>query len=252
MKKIVPVIHNKIWGYEIWLVSSLKGYETKFEDNSLVKNAPLIKIIHAKEPLSVQVHPDDTLAKEIENQENGKTETWFVLDCEKNSELVLGLSDYRNEIFQQKLKENNLVDILNVVKAKKSHFYNIPAGLVHGLGTPNNANITVIEVQQPSNTTYRLYDYKRVDKNNQMREIHIDKALKCVKDLDYTAELKNHNEDIYYQNQFYKCELILNSKVAEENGWAIVYENDSYFAYEVNCGETLPNQAIFFVSWTKN
>ncbi|QDY86770.1 hypothetical protein FRW55_01155 [Mycoplasma anserisalpingitidis] len=58
MKKIVPVIHNKIWGYEIWLVSSLKGYETKFEDNSLVKNAPLIKIIHAKEPLSVQVHPD--------------------------------------------------------------------------------------------------------------------------------------------------------------------------------------------------
>lgn len=253
MKKIIPIIHNKIWGYEIWLVSSLKGMETKFVDNSLVKNAPLIKIICAKEPLSVQVHPDDLLAREIEKQNNGKTETWFVLDCNSNSEMVLGLTNYDKKVVENKLKNNNLGDILNIVKVQKSHFYNIPAGLVHGLGTMNKSNITVIEVQQPSDTTYRLYDYKRVDQNNQMREIHVDKALKCIKDLDYNAEIKsNINEDLYYQNEFYKCELISNSKVTKDNGWAIVYENDNYFAYQVSSGEVLPNQAIFFVSWIKN
>ncbi|UCU26897.1 type I phosphomannose isomerase catalytic subunit [Mycoplasma anserisalpingitidis] len=248
MKKIVPVIHNKIWGYEIWLVSSLKGYETKFEDNSLVKNAPLIKIIHAKEPLSVQVHPDDTLAKEIENQENGKSETWYVLDCEKNSELVLGLRRYDTNELVKKLSENNLSNMLNIIQAQKNKFYNISAGLVHGLGTPNHANIKVLEVQQPSDITYRLFDYKRLDKNNKYREIHVEKSLKCIKEIEYISELisKNH---LYFENQYYSCEVVKKSKKVEKHGWAIVFKHNEYFAFELSKDEITPEQTIFYVSW---
>lgn len=119
---------------------------------------------------------------------------------------------------------------------------------MHGLGTPNHANIKVLEVQQSSDITYRLFDYKRLDKNNKYREIHVEKSLKCVKEIEYISGgiSKNH---LYFKNQYYSCEVLKKSKKVEKHGWAIVFEHNEYFAFELSKGEITPEQTVFYVSW---
>lgn len=102
MKKIIPIRFDKIWGYEIWLSSPLKGKETLFEDGEKVSFGPLIKIIQANQPLSVQVHPNDEWAKKLENQDNGKSESWYVLEAKPGSSLVTGLSTFDEQVIREK------------------------------------------------------------------------------------------------------------------------------------------------------
>lgn len=144
----------------------------------------LIKLIDAKEDLSVQVHPDDDYAREHENGSLGKTEMWYVLEATKNAKLTYGLyHDTDRETLRRSIANGTVEKYLQKVPVKKDDLFYIPAGTIHAIG----AGILLAEIQESSNLTYRLYDYDRVDKNGEKRALHIDKALE-VADLKGSLE----------------------------------------------------------------
>ncbi len=134
----------------------------------------LIKFIDAKEDLSVQVHPDDGYAAEHENGSWGKTEMWYVLSARKHSELIYG---FRYDVDEGRVRaaaaDGSIGELLNHVPVKKNDLFFINAGTVHAIGS----GCLIVEIQENSNITYRLYDYDRIDRNGQKRPLHIDKAL---------------------------------------------------------------------------
>ena len=153
----------------------------------------LVKFIDAKSDLSVQVHPDDEYARAHENQ-NGKTEMWYVIDAEDDASLIYG---FRHKVTPEILKEavetGTLDKHLQKVKVRKGDTYFVPAGTVHGIGE----GILLAEIQESSNVTYRVYDYNRVDKNGQMRELHFDKAVQ-VMDMGVAPEVKQKHRMVKY------------------------------------------------------
>ena len=145
-----------------------------FEDFPL-----LIKFIDANDKLSVQVHPDDAYAK-ANGLDAGKTEMWYIVDAKEGASLVYGLRDKVKPTAKELLEYNEqgkLAEKLNFVPVKKGDCFFIPAGLVHAIGE----GIVIAEIQQNSNTTYRMYDYDRVGKDGKKRELHIEKAAEVIK-----------------------------------------------------------------------
>ena len=139
----------------------------------------LVKFIDARQKLSVQVHPDDEYAKLYERGQLGKTEMWYVLEADKDAELIYGFySDMDSVAVRQSLANGTIEKYLQKVKVQQDDVFYIPAGTVHGIGAGN----LIAEVQESSNLTYRLYDYDRTDKQGQKRELHLEKAL-AVADL---------------------------------------------------------------------
>lgn len=139
----------------------------------------LIKFIDAKKDLSVQVHPDDEYAMKYENGSLGKSEMWYVLDAQKDAQLVYGFyHDMEEDKLRQSLEDGTVEKYLQKVPVQKDDVFYIKAGTVHAIG----AGALIAEIQESSNLTYRLYDYNRMDKNGKKRELHIDKAL-AVADL---------------------------------------------------------------------
>ena len=142
----------------------------------------LIKLIDARDKLSVQVHPDDNYAKK-EGLPAGKTEMWYILDAAPGAKLVYGMKKdtfLSDDMIRQAANNGTLEDHMNFVNVKKGDVFFIPAGLVHAIGE----GILIAEVQQNSNTTYRMYDYNRKDKDGNTRELHLEKALEVInKDL---------------------------------------------------------------------
>ncbi len=144
----------------------------------------LIKFIDAKQDLSVQVHPDNEYAHEYENGQSGKTEMWYVIDAEKDTSLIYGLSRDTDKASLQKAIENKtILRYLQQVSVRKDDLFFIPSGTIHAIG----AGALIAEIQQNSNLTYRLYDYDRRDKNGNRRELHVRKALD-VADMRSAAE----------------------------------------------------------------
>lgn len=137
----------------------------------------LIKLIDAKENLSIQVHPDDEYAFR-EAGEYGKTELWYVLDCEPGAKIIYGLNrDLSREDFRRHIENKTLLEICNQVPVKKGDAFFIASGTVHSIG----GGVMLAEIQQNSNTTYRLYDYDRMGKDGQPRQLHIDNAVEVTK-----------------------------------------------------------------------
>lgn len=137
----------------------------------------LIKFIDAKKDLSVQVHPTDAYAAEHENGQLGKTEMWYVLDAAKDTTLVYGLRmAVDKERFRAAVEEGTVEKYLQKVPVKKNDLFYIEAGTIHAIG----AGALIVEIQESSNLTYRIYDYGRVDKNGKKRELHIEKALESA------------------------------------------------------------------------
>jgi len=135
----------------------------------------LIKFIDANDKLSVQVHPDDAYAAELEQGELGKTEMWYILDAAEGANLIFGFNkDITKEEFATAIKEGTLSDVLNFVDVKKGDVFFIPAGRVHAICE----GLLIAEIQQNSDTTYRLFDWNRVDKNGNPRQLHIEKGVK--------------------------------------------------------------------------
>lgn len=133
----------------------------------------LIKLIDAKQDLSIQVHPDDSYAMRVEG-EPGKTEMWYIVDAAPGAALYYGLNrTVSKEEFAKRIQEQTLTEILNRVEVKPGELYFIPSGTLHAIG----AGILLAEIQQNSNTTYRVYDYGRRGADGKLRPLHIEKAL---------------------------------------------------------------------------
>lgn len=136
----------------------------------------LFKLIDANENLSIQVHPGDEVAAERHNS-YGKTEMWYVVDAEQEAELIIGFTkDCSHDEYLDALDEGKVEDLLQKVPVKKGDVFFIPAGLVHAIGK----GVVVAEIQQSSDITYRIYDYKRTDDQGNERELHTEQALDVI------------------------------------------------------------------------
>lgn len=137
----------------------------------------LIKFIDAKADLSIQVHPDNEYALKNEGQ-YGKTEMWYVVDAEKDAFLYLGFQkEISREEFARRIEEDTLLEVLEAVPVKRGDVFFIEAGTIHAIGK----DILLVEVQQNSDVTYRVYDYGRIGVDGKKRELHIEKALDVAK-----------------------------------------------------------------------
>lgn len=137
----------------------------------------LVKFIDAKNDLSVQVHPDDEYARIHENGSYGKSEMWYVVEAAKDAKLIYGFrTDIDKKTIEKALQEERLEHYLLSIPVNKGDVFFIPAGQVHAI----LSGCLIAEVQESSNITYRLYDYNRVDKNGNKRELHIEKALDVI------------------------------------------------------------------------
>ena len=137
----------------------------------------LIKFIDAKQDLSVQVHPDDEYARKYEHGSLGKTEMWYIVDCEEGAGLYYGFSkEISKEEFQNRIENQTLLEVLNWIEVKKGDVFFIEPGTIHAIGK----GILIAEIQQNSNVTYRVYDYGRRDANGKERELHVEKALQVT------------------------------------------------------------------------
>lgn len=137
----------------------------------------LIKLIDAKGDLSVQVHPDNDYAMRVEG-EYGKTEMWYIVDCEPGASLLYGFKEkISKEEFERRIADNTLLEVCNRVPVKKGDVFFIDSGTLHAIGK----GILICEIQQNSNTTYRIYDYGRVGKDGKPRELHVKKAIDVTK-----------------------------------------------------------------------
>lgn len=135
----------------------------------------LVKIIDAKEDLSIQVHPDDTYAKEHENGANGKTECWYILDCKSPASLTIGHNARTKEELAEMIEEDRWGELLREVPVQKGDFISIEPGTVHAI----KGGCLIFETQQNSDITYRLYDYGRLS-NGRPRELHLDKSMDVI------------------------------------------------------------------------
>ena len=172
MLKLTSIKSEKIWGYELWIASTHpNGIQENFKDFVGGDYPLLIKIIQANDTLSVQVHPDDAKAQLYENC-RGKTECWYVLDAEKDANLVYGFNGvYTESEIRKAISAESPQNLLRFVKVEKGDFIYIPAGTVHAIGK----GLRLLEVQQSSDITYRLYDWGRG------RECQVEKAISVIK-----------------------------------------------------------------------
>lgn len=252
MRKITSIVHNKIWGNEVWLYSPVKNNETKFEDNNQLNNfGPLIKIISANQPLSIQVHPDDLLAKRLENEPNGKNEAWIVLESSKGSKLVYGSKTIDKETIRKSVLDNTLDKHLNFVDATVGNFYNVPAGLIHGIGYNLKDYVKVLEVQQPSDVTYRLYDYHRKQTDGTYRELHLEKSLESLKftEIDSKSTQINANYTIFKLDNYLIHQVNNIEFKNDDYSWYI--EKDNYSTYLVEPNEVIENAVGWIVTISK-
>ena len=135
----------------------------------------LVKMIDAHDRLSVQVHPDDDMASKFNSY--GKTECWYILDADEGDEIIYGHTAHSKEEFRNLLDSGKYEELLIRQPVKKGDFFFIPAGMVHAIGK----GILILEIQQSSDITYRLYDYDRIEKDGKKRELHLDLGLEATK-----------------------------------------------------------------------
>lgn len=188
----------------------------------------LIKFIDAEKDLSVQLHPDDTLARERHGTQ-GKTEMWHIMHAEPGAELILGFEqDTNKEEFLKALKEERLLNLLHSEKVGPGDTFFIHPGKVHAIGK----GVLLVEIQQTSDITYRVYDYNRKDRDGKPRELHTDLALDAIDfsskgdfRIDY-EQLQNTPNPMVSSPFFHTNFLHVDSKVQMD-----VSERDSFHIY---------------------
>lgn len=159
---------------ELWLSNSeLFGNYHKEE-----KVFPLLtKILDANDWLSVQVHPDDDYAKKHEGPlELGKTECWYIISAEEGAEIIYGHNASSREELEEKIQSADWDHLLRKIPVKAGDFYYVPSGTMHAIG----AGIVILETQQSSDTTYRVYDFDRRDESGNLRDLHIQSSIDCL------------------------------------------------------------------------
>lgn len=183
----------------------------------------LIKFIDAKDNLSIQVHPDDEYAMTHEG-EYGKTEMWYIMDADEGSYLYYGFNrNITKEEYEKRIADNTLLEVLNKVEVKKGDVFFIPSGTVHAIG----AGILICEIQQNSNTTYRVYDYDRRDVNGNPRQLHIKQAteVSCLEKSPEQSMPKAVSDGI---KELARCKYFTVSKI-DVNGEKTISAEDGSF-----------------------
>ena len=218
--KFEPIFRDKVWGGqkiktilnqdfgdlpncgELWALSGFPGSESVVVNGFLAGNELnelvevymdelvgekiheiygnvfplLIKILDANDWLSIQVHPDDNLARQ-RGLEGGKTEMWYILQADEDGKLISGFNQKVNQnIYLQKLEDKKLTEIMNFEQVKAGEVYYMPAGRVHSLGP----GVLLAEIQQTSDTTYRIYDWDRIDNQGNVRDLHLKDAMAAI------------------------------------------------------------------------
>jgi mannose-6-phosphate isomerase len=158
------------------------------------KQFPLLfKYLDAREDLSIQVHPNDALAKKRHNS-FGKTEMWYIMQADPEARIIVGFKEDSNaNEYVEKLKSNDLLSILDSVNVKEGDVFFLETGTVHAIG----AGLVVAEIQQTSDITYRIYDFDRVDAQGNTRELHVDLALEAIN----YEKVETHKEYLEEENQ---------------------------------------------------
>ena len=180
------------------------GYDAVSKDFSKGDRFPLlIKLIDACDRLSLQVHPNDSFAEEVEN-DIGKTEMWYIVSAEEGASIIYGLKDgISEEDFAAAIRDGRTGEVVKTVPVKSGESYFIPSGMVHAIGR----GILIAEIQQNSDLTYRVYDYDRVGTDGKKRELHIDKAIAVTK-----VFIDGEVEDICYSEGRTDAELLANCR----------------------------------------
>ena len=191
--------------------------EQGFSEN--LTNPLLIKLLDAKDILSVQVHPNDEAAFALEGLSCGKTEMWYILSAQEGAYLYAGLSQGKAPFEAALSRGEDPTPYLKKVYVKKGDVIYIPAGMVHAIG----AGVRLLEVQQNSDTTYRVWDFLRKDKNGNFRELHTEKALVATKEI-APQEIE--------QSRFEKGAHALLWSNPKENAKAQLLAHGRYFAAE--------------------
>lgn len=156
---------GKLWKEHRELFGNLEGEEFPL----------LVKIIDAKEDLSIQVHPDNDYAGLHENGALGKCECWYILDCDEGADIVVGHNAKSKEELKQMIAEGRFMDLIKIRPLKKGDFFQIEPGTVHAI----RRGTLLLETQQSSDVTYRLYDYDRLQ-DGKPRELHIDRSIDVI------------------------------------------------------------------------
>ena len=196
----------------------------------------LIKLIDAKNDLSVQVHPDNKYAIRVE-KEYGKTECWYILDCDDDAELIYGFNkSITSEEFKEKIADNTFLETVNKVKVKKGDLFFIEAGTLHAIGK----GILLAEIQQNSNTTYRVYDYGRLGADGKPRELHVEKAIDVTNCTPPTRSTNPEGEllvkDGYSTQLLTKCDLFNVEKVSIDTTYTSKADEKSFVSVLVTDG----------------
>ncbi len=188
----------------------------------------LIKLIDAKSDLSVQVHPNNEYAMRVEH-EYGKTECWYILDCDEGAELIYGFNrEITSDEFKAGIENNTFLDNVNKVKVKKGDLFFIEAGTLHAIGK----GILLAEIQQNSNTTYRVYDYGRLGADGKPRALHVEKAIDVTSCTPPNRGTEPEGELVigngYSTQLLTKCDLF-NVQKAEINGEYVDFADEYSF-----------------------
>ena len=202
----------------------------------------LIKFIEAQEDLSIQVHPNDNLAKK-RHKAYGKSEMWYILECKKNSKIYTGFKPgVTKEIYEDALKNNRIEDIMNVETPEPGNAFFTPAGRVHAIG----AGIVLVEIQQTSDITYRIFDWNRKGTGKEKRELHTDLALDAI-DFNQNGSNKLSKLPVINNNlnlvncEFFNTNLLWFNKAIDKEYHFI----DSFVVYICTDGE-------FQICWDGN
>jgi mannose-6-phosphate isomerase len=213
----------------------------------------LVKILDAEDWLSIQVHPDDELAHK-RGLGGGKTEMWYILDAEKDAQLIAGFSQKVNEhTYKRKIEEKKLTEIMNFEKVEKEDVFFMPSGRVHALGP----GILLAEIQQTSDTTYRIYDWDRLDDSGKGRALHLDEAMEAI-DFElyddykttFSKNINDSNEIIdtpFFTTNLLHLTIGMEKNYEELDSFVILLATEGKFRYsdpnghsgEIKAGESL-------------
>lgn len=261
--KLKPVFKERIWGgtklkdyfgYEIpsentgecWAISALSGGDCEIEDGEFkgktlswlyknhreffggIKNPEfplLVKLIDAADNLSIQVHPDDKYAREVEKQQFGKTEAWYIIEAAEETVLEIGHNANSKEELKDMIENEKFQKLLNYRPIKAGDFFYIPSGTVHAICK----DTLIYEIQQSSDITYRLYDYNRVEKKTgKQRELHTSKSIDVITvpqkvDTAFIPTIEaaeGYQKTVYIENQYFsafKCDVKDRMKLTNES-----------------------------------
>ena len=191
------------------------------------KEFPLLfKYLDAKEDLSIQVHPNDSLAK-TRHGSFGKTEMWYIIQADLNSHIIAGFKEHSNsDLYLEHVKNNTLLSTLNEVEVKSGDAFFIESGTVHSIG----AGLVVAEIQQTSDVTYRLYDFDRIDSAGIKRELHVDLALEAINYNSLDTKIE-YSKETNSPNELVSCPYFTTNFIPLDGQVAIVKSKQSFTVY---------------------